>query len=174
MIKTNFSMAGVFRLRVSGLRWLVLLALPVTILAHAEAAPKAGGVTQARQAIAERKAAFTLTESNFKPVVAIAKGQEPFDAARVQQRLERLIFLVGLLEEPWPESSNRGTPDTQALPAVWTDADKFKSLLDEYRQDLQALAAVAAATPADSAAFKKAVATVAQDCKQCHDSFKAD
>ncbi|HVL01013.1 MAG TPA: cytochrome c [Dongiaceae bacterium] len=157
----------------SRLRWLVLLGLPMAAGALADA-PTLGGTAQARQVIAERKAIFTLTESNFKPVVAIVKGQASFDAAQVQQRVERLVFLANLLDEPWTPASNRGKPDTNALPEVWTDSDDFKSLLNEYRKNLQALATTVSTNPSDAAAFKKAAAAVAQNCKKCHDDFKAN
>ncbi len=140
------------------------------------AAPPArsGGVLQARQIIAERKAVFTLLERNFKPVGEVLKGHAAYDPVEMRKRVERLEYLATFLDETFPASTNLGAPDTDASAEIWEDQEAFNTQLKAFGEHLKTLKDISLKETTASADFKRAALTVAQDCKACHDDFKQD
>jgi cytochrome c556 len=130
------------------------------------------GPSPGRQALESRKAVFTLIEANFRPLGAILKGDAPFDAAAAQKRADRIVFLAGLLDENFPESSNLGEPDSKAKAALWEQRADFEQKLKRFQDHAAALVEVSATEKGATEAFDGAVATAAQDCKGCHDAYK--
>lgn len=104
----------------------------------------------------------------MKQMVAIAKGEKPFDAAKVKAASE---ILSGNMEKAlthFPAGSNKG--DTEALPKIWQTPDDFKAQGAKLITDSKALTTVASA-----ADLGKALGVIGKDCKSCHDSYrKAD
>lgn len=143
----------------------------LSVSLSAQTAPPAP--SPAKQAIEVRKAAFTLIANNFKPVGDVLKGATPFDAAEVQKRASRVAFLSQLLGDTFPDASNVGLPDTKAKAEIWTDRANFDKRLKEFQEHAAVLAQVSTKESSASDAFKAAATAVAQDCKGCHDSFKA-
>lgn len=131
------------------------------------------GPSPAKQAVAVRKAAFVLIANNFKPVGDVLQGKAAFDAAEIQKRATRVAFLSELLTDAFPEASNIAEPDTKAKPEIWTNRAEFDKKLKDFQDHAATLAQVAATEKTDSAAFKAAAGTVGQDCKGCHEKFKA-
>jgi cytochrome c556 len=148
-----------------------LLALSIggAVVAQAQNAPAPGA---ARQAVEERRAAFKLLGSNFRPLGALLKGEVGYSAAEVKKRIAREVFIGGLLPEVFSDASNLGEPDSTAKPEVWTNRADFDKKLVAFQEHLAALAAVNDKDQGPSDAFKAALTTVAQDCKGCHDDYK--
>jgi len=150
------------------------------LVAHAQeapapaqaAAPAAGGANAARQAVDVRKSIFKLIGANFRPLGALLKDGGPYDAADVNKRITRVLFLSGFLNEAFPEISNVGEPDTKAKPEVWTKHAEFEKQLKQFQEHLIALSDVNDKEKSFTEPFKTALGTVAQDCKACHDDFK--
>ena len=162
---------SVKRHKVFALASALIVGSSLSISLSAQTAPPAP--SPSKQAIEVRKAAFTLIANNFKPVGDVLKGTTLFDAAEVQKRTSRVAFLSQLLSETFPDASNVGLPDTKAKAEIWTDRANFDKRLKEFQEHATALAQVAAKESSASDAFKSAATAVAQDCKGCHDSFKA-
>jgi cytochrome c556 len=135
-------------------------------------APAAGGANAARQAVDVRKSIFKLIGANFRPLGAILKDGGPYDAAEVNKRITRVLFLSGLLNEAFPEISNIGEPDTKAKPEVWTKRAEFQKSLKDFQDHLVALSDINEKDKGLTDSFKTALGAVAQDCKSCHDEFK--
>jgi cytochrome c556 len=135
-------------------------------------APAAGGANAARAAVGYRKAIFTLIGGNFRPLGALLKDGGPFDAADVNKRITRVLFLSGFLNEAFPDISNVGEPDSKAKPEVWTKHEEFDKKLKEFQEHLIALSDVNDKEKGFTEPFKTALGAVAQDCKSCHDDFK--
>jgi cytochrome c556 len=135
-------------------------------------APAAGGANAARAAVSYRKAIFTLIGANFRPLGALLKDGGPFDAADVNKRITRVLFLSGFLNEAFPDISNVGEPDSKAKPEVWTKHEEFEKKLKEFQEHLIALSDVNDKEKGFTEPFKTALGAVAQDCKSCHDDFK--
>jgi cytochrome c556 len=136
------------------------------------AAPAAGGANAARQAAEVRKAIFKLIGANFRPLGALLKDDGKYDAADVNKRITRVIFLSGFLDEAFPENSNIGEPDTKAKPEVWTKHAEFEKSLKGFQDDLVALSDANEKEKGLTEPFKAALGKVAQDCKACHDDYK--
>lgn len=137
------------------------------------AAAPAGGTTAARAAIDNRKAVFTLISGNFRLIGNVLKGSAPYDAAAVQKSIARLVFLSDFLPEAFADVSNVGEPETKAKPDIWTNRADFDKKLKDFQTHLIAFQQVNDAEKGATEAFKTAAAAVGQDCKACHDAFKA-
>jgi len=117
-----------------------------------------------------RKAALTVMSWNFGVIGGMVKGQRPYDQAEAVKRAEAVAFASGL---PW-EAFGKGTEsghDTRALPEVWSQADKFKSLQDRLQSETAKL--VQAAKSGDQGQLKAQFGATAKACTACHDDFRA-
>jgi cytochrome c556 len=153
----------------------LLLGLGVALSAAAQtpsAAPPAGSPpSPASQAIAVRKAIYTLIGSNFKPIGDELKGSATYDPAELVKRATRVAYFAGLVQEAFPDVSSSG--DTKAKPEVWSNRTDFDKRLKDFQSHAQALVQVAANETPSSDAFKAAAGAVGQDCKGCHDNYRA-
>jgi cytochrome c556 len=134
--------------------------------------PAAAGPSPARQAIENRKAVYTLIGNNFKPLGAVLKGS-PYDAATIQKSIARLVFLSGLVDDSFPDVSNTGEPDTKAKPDIWTSRADFDKKVKEFQTHLIALQVLNDTDKQATEAFKTAATAIGQDCKACHDAYRA-
>jgi cytochrome c556 len=133
--------------------------------------PAATPPSPASQAIAVRKAIYTLVGANFKPIGDVLKGTGTADSAELAKSATRVAYLSGLAQEAFPDISSSG--DTKAKPEIWTNRVDFDKRLKDFQTHAQALSQVAANEPSSSDAFKSAAGAVAQDCKGCHDNYRA-
>ena len=114
-------------------------------------------------AIKYRKAAFTVMNTHFARIGAVAKGEVPFNKDEVAKNAAIVNAMASL---PW-QAFGPGTEGGDALPAIWSDESKFKSAQEKL---IAATASLASAGDLD--AVKKATANVGAACKNCHDDFK--
>lgn len=138
-----------------------------------QAAPAAAGPSPAKQAIAVRKAAFTLIANNFKPIGEVLQGKATYNQAEIVKRAERVAFLSLLLDGTFPEDSNLGAPETKSKPEIWAKKADFDKQIKDFQANAAALAQIAAKESTASDAFKNAAKAVAEGCKACHDPYKA-
>jgi cytochrome c556 len=134
----------------------------------APAAPPSAG----KQAVENRKAAYTLIGNSFRYFGAVAKGAAPYDEAEATKRAARIAFLAGIIEEAFPEGSNPGEPESKAKADVWTNRADFDKKLKSFQADAQALVEVNGKEKGATDAWKASVAALAQDCKGCHETYK--
>jgi cytochrome c556 len=134
-------------------------------------APAAAPPSPASQAIAVRKAIYTLIGANFKPIGDALKGTATYDSAELVKRATRVAYFAGLVQEAFPDVSSAG--DTKAKPEIWTNRTDFDKRLRDFQTHAQALVQVAANEAPSSDAFKAAAGAVGQDCKGCHDNYRA-
>jgi cytochrome c556 len=151
---------------------LALSAAAQTPPAAPTAAPTAAPPpSPASQAIAVRKAIYTLIGANFKPIGDALKGTATSDSAELVKRATRVAYFAGLVQEAFPDSSSYG--DTKAKPEIWSNRTDFDKRLKDFQTHAQALVQVAANETPSSDAFKAAAGAVGQDCKGCHDNYRA-
>lgn len=150
---------------------ILLLGLSCGSYAADEAKP-AVDLVAAKQAIAVRKAAFTLIANNFKPIGEVLQGKATYNQAEIAKRAERVAFLSLLLDGTFPDASNLGTPETKSKPEIWKDKADFDKQIKEFQDNAAALAQIAAKESTASDAFKAAAKAVAEGCKGCHDAYK--
>ena len=118
--------------------------------------------------VKQREAAMTLQGKYFGPMAAMAQGKVPFNAAVVARNAG---YLEALSHMPW-DGFVPSTKDekSRALPAIYSDAAKFKAAQDTFQANVVKL--VAASKGGDEAAIKAAIGAVGKACGSCHDDFR--
>ena len=98
----------------------------------------------------------------------MAQGKAPYDAAVVARNA---AFLDALSRMPW-DGFNANTKDlkTGALPAVYSDAAKFKEAEDRLIAESAKL--LAATKGGDEAGIKAQILAVDKACNGCHEGFR--
>jgi cytochrome c556 len=127
----------------------------------------------ADDAIKARRGYFTLLGVEFGPLVAMARGDADYDAAKAEAHAANLATLlnypVGTLFVPGSANAdNRG--DTRALPVIWTDLEGFGSKAEGLQAAIAALQPRAGAGRGELGA---AVQQIGAACKACHDDYRA-
>lgn len=131
----------------------------------------AGGPPSASdQAIAVRKAVYTLIGNNFSPIGGVLQGKTAFDGVEATKRAERVAFLSTLAVDAYPDISKTG--NTRAKPEIWTNRADFDKKLKDFTDHSNALVAVLHKDSKDEDGFKAAAKLVASDCKGCHEDFR--
>ena len=125
----------------------------------------------AEQAIEYRKSLFTVISGNFGPIGNMLQGRADFNGADAAKRAARTAQLAAMLDDAFPDISKTG--DTKAKPEIWTNKTDFDKISKDFMTHTADLAAVLKKDSSNSADFKKAATAVAQDCRSCHEQFKA-
>jgi cytochrome c556 len=147
------------------------LALLSTATAETPDATSDGVSTPAaRAAIANRRAIFTLIGNNFRPVGEVLRTGTVTGQIDPQKYARRVALLAGFLPDAFPPISGSG--DTRARQEIWSDHAQFDRLLQEFQLHAGQLAQVDFTH--DATGFRAAAATVAQDCKSCHQRYRSE
>jgi cytochrome c556 len=138
-------------------------------------APAAGGMgagpSPAEQAIKYRQALYTVLGGNFGGIGGMLQGRAPFNGDNAAKGAMRAAQVAAMLVDAYPDISKEG--NTKAKAEIWTNRAEFDKLNKDLADHTAALAAVLAKDKTESAAFKSAATAVANDCKTCHDKFRA-
>lgn len=97
----------------------------------------------------------------------MAKGEAPFDLAKVQASLKTISEGAPKLAGLFPDDSKTGG-DTQALPVIWEKKAEFEGLWKKLAAD----ATAAAAAIKDEASFKTEWPKIGANCGGCHKVFR--
>jgi len=159
--------------RFLGLVSALFLSGGVVYSALAQNAPPPAPPSATKQAIENRKAIYTLIGAYFRPFGAIAKGAAAYDEAEATKRAERIAFLANLAGENFPEGSNVGEPESKAKADIWSNRSDFDKKLKDFQAHALALVETNAKEKGATDALKAAIAALGQDCKGCHDAYKA-
>ncbi|HXY57768.1 MAG TPA: cytochrome c [Methylocystis sp.] len=154
------------------------IALALIASANAQNAPAGGGgggagPSPTKVALENRKAAYTLIGNSFRWFGAVVKGNVAYDDAEALKRAQRIAFLAALPGENFPEGSNLGEPESKAKADVWSNRADFDKKLHEFQEHAAAFVDVVSKEKGVTEPFKAAVAALGQDCKGCHDTYKA-
>ena len=125
-------------------------------------------LAQNTAAIKARQDLMKANGAALKEPGAMAKGEAPFDLAKVKASLKTLQDNSAKLKGLWPEDSKTGG-DTRALPAIWTDMKGYLAWFDGMAKDAKA----AEASIKDEASFKTEWPKVVGYCGGCHKDFRA-
>jgi len=144
---------------------LAAAALTMTSWASAQSAQRPESLIKWRQS------AYQVIAWNSGRIKAALAGQ--FDAHEVQSAANTLAGvansgLAGLFA-PGTEHG-KGWRETTAREAVFSDAQKFRALTEDFAREANALARVAAT--GDRGAVNEQFLKVAQSCKACHDKYR--
>ncbi|BDA85994.1 cytochrome c-556 [Aureimonas sp. SA4125] len=120
--------------------------------------------------IKQRQEAMKNIGGAAKAAGQMLKGEVAFDAAKAAAVFTVMASNAKEFGTHFPEDSKTGGK-TEAAPAIWTKPEEFKAELAKFEGDI---AAAAATKPESLDAFKPAFASVAQNCKGCHEEFRVD
>ena len=119
--------------------------------------------------VKQRQAVMTLQGKYwYRHLRPTAQGKIPYDAATVARNVG---FIDALSQMPW-DGFVPATKDvkSEALPAVFEQAAKFKEAQDHFRAEVVKL--VSASKSGDEAAVKAQILAVNKACDSCHDNFR--
>ena len=122
------------------------------------------GPIEDRQALMKGIAAATKSAAGY------AKGETPFDAAKVKALLQVYVDGAAKLPTLFPDDSKTGgssNDPTTASPKIWEDMAGFKTTAAKLSAD-----ATAAMAATDTASFAKAFGTVTSNCNACHGTYR--
>ena len=148
------------------------LAAALAIATFAGAASGDGHVDKALTAAIEaRQHQMQLFSYNLGILGAIAKGEEPYDAARATAAAGNLAAVAKLDRSiHWVEGTVQGeVPGTRAKAEIWSDAAGFDKVATELEVAADGLAD-AAGTDLD--ALRAAMGPVGKACGTCHDNYR--
>lgn len=119
--------------------------------------------------VKQRQAGMTLIGKYWGPVGGMGAGRVPYDVAVVARNAGYLETLTKL---PW-DGFNASTSGEKsaALPAVYSDAAKFKEASENLQGAVGKLVAVSKG--GSEADVKAAIGNVGKACGGCHDNFRA-
>jgi len=119
--------------------------------------------------VKQRQAAMTLQGKYFGPLAGMAQGKIPYNADVAARNAG---FLDVLNKMPW-DGFDPNTKDekSRALPAIFSDAAKWKEAQDRFQGEVTKL--VAATKGGDEAAVKAQIGAVGKSCGACHNDFRA-
>jgi len=118
--------------------------------------------------VKQRQAVMTLQGKYLGPLVGIAQGKVPYNAAAVQRNAG---FLDNLSRMPWDgfDPSTR-EEKSRALPAIYENNAKFKEYAARLENETSKL--VSLSKGGDEAAVKAQIGAVGKVCGACHDDFR--
>jgi cytochrome c556 len=145
-----------------------ILSLLVAIGVSAAVVPAANPQVKPEVLVKQRQAAMTLQAKYFGPLVGMARGNRPYEAELVARNAKYLEMLAAMPWDGFPESTQ--AEETRALPAVWSEPEKFRRMTDEFQAAVAAL--VARSNGGDEAEVKAAIEGVVTACGGCHDAFR--
>jgi cytochrome c556 len=118
--------------------------------------------------VKQRQSAMTLIGKYFGPMGGMAAGKVPYNGDVVKRNTG---YLDALSKMPW-DGFNANTQDikSKALPAIYSDAAKFKEAQDRFTGEVSKL--VSTVGGSDEAAIKAQLSAVSKACGGCHENFR--
>lgn len=124
----------------------------------------------AEAAIHYRQSVFSAVKWHFGSMAAVVKGKAPFEAEAFAAHAQHVAALSRMALEGFPKGSDFG--ETKAKDAIWSHFDDFKTKMEAFTTEAEALAKVAEG--GDLGAVKKQFGNTGKTCKSCHDDYKQD
>jgi len=118
--------------------------------------------------VKQRQAAMILQGKYFGPLGGMAQGKVLYDAKTVDRNAGYLLVLAKM---PWDgfDPITAGEKSA-ALPAVYSEAAKFKAAADDMQVAVAKLVSVSKGK--DEASIKGAMSAVGKTCGGCHENFR--
>ena len=119
-----------------------------------------------------RQSWFAMVAANFGPMVAMVKGEIPWQENEMAAYADQLAALTTLdVLRGFPDGSDKGT--TRAKPELWENKPDFAAKMDDLKTAVNALQEVAN-QGTDRKAIATAVGVTGKACKACHDEYKSE
>ena len=119
--------------------------------------------------VKERMDAMSAIAKSLKVVGTMIKGEAAFDAGSVELAAGEIANHAKMVPHMFPDGSNK--KPSEALPAIWTDWDKFTKLAASMETSAQDLAE-AAKSATETSGIRAQFGALAKTCKACHSDFR--
>ena len=116
--------------------------------------------------IGERRDTMKGVGAATRDGAAIAKGEAPFDAAKVQAIFKTYADAAKKMPTLYPDDAKTGGEST-ASPKIWEDQAGFKAAFVKFETDATAGAAVT-----DLAGFRTTFGAATKNCGTCHEAYR--
>ena len=117
-----------------------------------------------------RQSYFALVAGNFGPLVAMLKGEMPWDDAKFKAYADDLAKAASLnYERGFPDANQPG--QTRAKAGIWDNKEDFVAKLNDLRRESMKLAEAAGGS--DKKAIMNQFKATGGTCKACHDEYKS-
>ena len=118
-----------------------------------------------------RQSWFAMLAVNFGPMVAMVKGEMPWEEMQMAGYADQLAALTTLdVMRGFADGSDKGT--TRAKPVIWENKADFESRMKDLTKAVNALQVVAN-EGTDRKAIAAQVGATGKACKACHDDYKS-
>ena len=119
-----------------------------------------------------RQSWFAMVATNFGPMVALVKGEIPWEENQMAGYADQLAALTTLdVLRGFPDGSDKGT--TRAKPELWENQPDFEAKMNDLKEAVSALQEVAS-QGTDRKAITAQVGATGKACKACHDEYKSE
>lgn len=115
-----------------------------------------------------RSNVMEISAKHLKALRSYVKGDLAIES-HVPSHVDALLNLNGMYQDLFPLGEQH--PESEALPAIWSDPRGFQYAIQNNRRKIMALKEV---DPADMKSMKRAVNEVRMSCGDCHTYFKED
>ena len=139
----------------------LLVIITVLISTHANSEQSAEDI------IKNRKALFSKNYNTAKKVQSLSSSGD-FDGAK--KLMLKMSENYKTLKEMFPDNTKEGF-NTEVLPLVWEEKDKFNSLMEKASNDMVELAAVIESADNIGGTLKK---LMWGNCKACHSKYREE
>ena len=143
--------------------------LSVLVISMCSTSVFAADDERAQKAIETRQGLLKVVGHYFGPIVGMAKGQVPFDAATVSANANKIAQLAPMIPDVFAMDTRSSGVSSDALGGIWEDSDDYKAKAATATERALALAAAA---DQGQGAFLKAVGGLGSACKGCHEDYR--
>ncbi len=146
------------------LKLLMIAALCISAVASAH--------SDATGVIKERMDGMNAMAVHSKTVADMFKGKQAFDVIAVRDAADAFVYHGQSMVGQFPDTEfSRTAKPTQALPAIWDDAEAFEQAVQQFIQQSKKLL-IAADLTSDQTALKKPFFVATKNCSGCHKRFR--
>ena len=140
-----------------GISLLVLITILVSTNANSE--------QSAEDIIKNRQALFSKNYNTAKKVQSLSSNGDFDEAKKLMLEMSENYIT---LKEMFPENTKEGF-NTEALPLIWEEKDKFNSLMEKTSNDMVQLASIIENEDDIRGTLKKLMWS---NCKACHSKYR--
>ena len=130
----------------------------------------AGAVMAQQDLVKQNQDTMKANAKNLGAMIAMVKGEKPYDQATVTAALAQLDDTAKKLPTMFPDSIKGMNPggDYEESPKIWDDKAGFKAKIDSFAQ----VVAEAKAKITDLDTLKANAPAIGKQCGGCHETYR--
>jgi cytochrome c556 len=129
-----------------------------------------GAVMAQQDLVKQNQDTMKSNSKNLGAMVAMVKGEKPYDQATVTAALAQLDDTAKKLPTMFPDSIKGMNPggDYEVSPKIWDDKAGFKAKIDSFAK----VVAEAKSKVTDLETLKVNAPAIGKECGGCHETFR--